>query len=135
MTTMPLLYIAAPYRAPTVDGIRDNIRFVERMSAWVLGLGVYPVAPHLLTSFMDGRVGDEKILATTLELMRRCDAVLVVKRKASMSRGVSLEYDEALRLKMVHAIFGPMGDDSLPYPGDPTHDFVGRLGARAYVAS
>jgi len=72
-----LVYIVGPYRAPTPEGVQDNIRRAREWAAAVAEAGYMPVCPHALTVGMDRLQPDEFWLAGTLELMRRCDAVLL----------------------------------------------------------
>lgn len=99
---MKLVYIAGPYRAGTVDGIRQNIERARNVAHAVVtlpDLGYYPVTPHLLTAFFDGAAPDTFFLDGTMELLRRCDAVLLVSGWQK-STGTALEIAEAKRLGM-----------------------------------
>lgn len=72
-----VVYIAGPYRASTPFLVEQNIRRAEAMMLLVVGMGLVPLCPHTMTRFIDGTGTDEYWLNTTLELMRRCDAVLL----------------------------------------------------------
>ena len=74
-----LLYIAGPYRAKTVNGVRRNIRKAEMVMEWAWVNGWIPVCPHLNSAFVDGLVPDEMILKRYLRLLTRCDAILMMK--------------------------------------------------------
>lgn len=74
----PVIYIAGPYRAPTPWQVEQNIRAAEALALEVWRAGLTPLCPHTMTRHMDGAITDEAALAGTLELMRRCDAVLLV---------------------------------------------------------
>jgi len=94
---MKLIYIAGPYRAPTTWGIAENIHAARMAGAMVAQLGAYPVIPHSNTAHMDGIASDDLWLSGTLELMRRCDGVILIpgwKR----STGSKNEHAEAIRL-------------------------------------
>lgn len=96
--TPRLIYTAGSYRAPTAWGVEQNIRRAEDAAMEVLRLGAYPICPHTNTrGYMDKVQPDDFMLAATLELMRRCDAVLMINGW-SQSIGASKEYDEARRL-------------------------------------
>jgi hypothetical protein len=94
---MKLIYVAGPYRAPTGWGIEQNIQAARQLGAQVVAAGAYPVIPHANTSHFDGLAPDEFWLAATLELMRRCDAVIFT-RFWKESSGARAEYAEAERL-------------------------------------
>ena len=93
----PLIYIAGPYRAPTAWGRERNIHEARRFGVMVARAGGYPVIPHSNTAHFDGEAPDELWLAGTLELMRRCDAVLLMPRWNDSS-GARIERAEAARL-------------------------------------
>ena len=74
-----LVYIAGPYRAPTTWGIQKNIHNARLWGVVVARAGAYPMIPHSNTAHFDGAVdGDEFWLNGTLEMMRRCDGVLLI---------------------------------------------------------
>jgi hypothetical protein len=97
--TPPLVYVAGPYRAPTAWGVECNIVAARQLGARIATLGGYPIIPHSNTSHFDGLAPDELWLAGTLELMRRCDAV-VFGQGCLFSSGSRAEREEAERLKM-----------------------------------
>jgi hypothetical protein len=116
---MKLVYIAGPYRAPTTWGIAQNIHAAREAGALVASLGAYPVIPHSNTAHMDGIASDDLWLSGTLELMRRCDAVVMVGRWLA-SFGAVAEHNEAkTRGLPVFNGFNHMAivnkDDSLPW--------------------
>jgi Domain of unknown function (DUF4406) len=73
---MKLVYVAGPYRAPTTWEISLNIHWARTLGAMVATAGAYPVIPHSNTAHMDGLAPDELWLKGTMEMMRRCDAVI-----------------------------------------------------------
>lgn len=73
-----LVYIAGPYRAKTINGIRENIRKAEEMAALVWKTGNFAVCPHKNTAFFDGLVDDEVFLEGAIRLMVKCDVVLLL---------------------------------------------------------
>lgn len=96
---MRLVYLAGPYRAATVWGTHQNIQTALRIGAEIVAKfpGWYPVIPHANTAYMDGVARDQYFLDGAMELMRRCDAVLVMPGWAS-SKGSIAEIAEAERL-------------------------------------
>lgn len=107
---MKLVYVAGPYRATTIWGVEQNIQRAQHVGAQVLRVpGLYPVIPHMNTRHMEGIVGDEHVLAGTLEMLRRCDAVILVG-DWERSTGTRGEVDEALRLGL--PVLYAWGDES-----------------------
>ena len=76
----PLIYVAGRYRAATREAIAENIEAARLVGVAAARLGWYPVIPHCNTAHMelDLQHDDEFWLAGTLELMTRCDAVVLV---------------------------------------------------------
>ena len=77
MSMVKLCYIAGPYRAGTINAVRENIRAAERAAIAAVRLGFYPVSPHACTAFFDGLAPDKLWLEGGLELLRRCDAIML----------------------------------------------------------
>lgn len=98
---MRLVYCAGPFSAHTREGVKENIRAMELLGVEVARLGAMPVIPHANTAHPDF----EKVqpypfwIDSTLELMRRCDAVLLAENWQGSS-GARGERDEARRLGM-----------------------------------
>lgn len=97
MASMKLVYIAGPYRAPTPLGVEQNIHAAAVVAAQVWRAGLAAVCPHLNTRQMEGVTSDANFLAGTMEMMRRCDAVMVFEGWKD-SRGARAEVEEAMRL-------------------------------------
>jgi len=93
---MKLVYIAGPYRATTRWEEEQNCRRAEEAGHEVVELGAYPVIPHANTRpyFGDAQPSDFW-LEGTLELMRRCDAVVLLPGWEN-SQGACAESDEAI---------------------------------------
>lgn len=94
---MKLVYIAGPYRSPTPWGVQQNIRAAMDAAAQVWAAGLAAVCPHANSAHMEGVTSDANFLAGTLEMLRRCDAVLVIEGWKN-SEGARGEVDEAVRL-------------------------------------
>lgn len=93
-----LVYIAGPYRAATAWQVEQNIRAAESVARDVARLGAYPVCPHSNTrGYFESEGPAELWLGGTLELMRRCDAV-VMAHGWERSSGSRAEKAEAERL-------------------------------------
>lgn len=94
---MRIIYIAGPYRGTTPWQVELNIHRARELGAAVASLGGLPVIPQANTAHFDGLAPDQFWLDGTLELMRRCDAVMLT-RDWARSSGARAEREEALRL-------------------------------------
>ncbi len=86
---MKVVYIAGPFRAPNAWLVECNIRKAEAMALAVAEAGAMPLCPHTNTRFFNGTCTDTFWIAGTLELLRRCDAIIMVQgwEKSSGARG------------------------------------------------
>lgn len=100
---MKVVYIAGKYRGPNAWAVEQNIRAAEEVAARVWAMGLVALCPHANSRHMEGVASDEHFLAGTLELMRRCDAVVLVPNWGS-SAGARAEVEEAERIGL--PIFG-----------------------------
>lgn len=91
---MRLAYIAGPYRAPNKWAIEQNIRKAECLALEVWRNGLACLCPHMNSRHFDGAAPDEVWLAGGLEMLRRCDAVLLVQGWED-SEGTRREIQEA----------------------------------------
>ena len=94
---MRLVYIAGPYRAPSPWQVEQNIRAAEDLAVKVHAAGMFAVCPHANSRHMEGVADDAHFLVGTLELMRRCDAVILT-RNWRTSSGALAEVAEATRI-------------------------------------
>lgn len=92
---MKIVYIAGPFRGPTQWDIAQNIRRAEEWGFEVARLGAMPLIPHANTAHFRGQQTDQFWLDGTLELMRRCDAILMIP-KWEQSSGARGERAEAI---------------------------------------
>jgi len=74
---MRVIYIAGPYRAATQWGVEQNIRTAEAAMLQVAAMGLVPLCPHTMTRYMDGTLTDDYWLMATMEMLRRCDGMLL----------------------------------------------------------
>lgn len=92
-----VVYIAGKYRGPNAWAIEQNIRAAEDVAAQVWAAGLYALCPHANARHMESVATEDVFLLGTMELMRRCDAVLLVDNWAD-SEGTKAEIAEALDL-------------------------------------
>lgn len=91
---MKVVYIAGPFRGPNSWEIECNIRRAEELalSAWRAGYAV--ICPHTNTRFFQGAGPDQIWLEGDIEILRRCDAVLLTE-DWQRSSGARAEVDVA----------------------------------------
>jgi len=92
-----VVYIAGPFRAETAWDVERNIRRAEELAHQVWMAGMVALCPHTNTRFFDGTGTDRLWLEGTLELLRRCDAVLFTP-DWERSSGARAEKEEAERI-------------------------------------
>lgn len=93
---MKVAYVAGPYRGQGANGIVQNILNARAVAVELWQMGYAVVTPHLNTALMDGAAPDSVWLAGDLEIMRRCDLVVLLPGWA-YSEGAVAEYLEAQR--------------------------------------
>ena len=74
---MKVVYIAGPFRGPNAWEIEQNIRRAEALALDVWRLGAAVLCPHTNTRFFQGAADDRVWLDGDLELLARCDAVML----------------------------------------------------------
>jgi len=94
---MKVFYIAGPFTAETAWKREQNIRRAEEIALGLATIGIMPLCPHTNTRFFDGECTPDFWYEGTLELLRRCDAVVMVPGWEA-SRGAVAECNEAMRL-------------------------------------
>jgi hypothetical protein len=92
----PLIYIAGPFRGkPNIEWLRQqNIRKAEALALEVWQNGGIAICPHKNTEHFDGCIPDDAFIVGDLEILRRCDAVLLLTDWRD-SEGACREKDEA----------------------------------------
>jgi len=96
---MVVMYVAGPYRAASEWQLQRNIYEAEAVAVALWRAGVAAVCPHKNTSHFGGACEDGVFLAGDIEIMRRCDAV-VVTRRWEESAGAVAEVAQARRLEI-----------------------------------
>ena len=75
---MKVVYLVGPFRGPSTWAVEQNIRRAEEIALEVWRAGGVALCPHLNTRYFQGELPDEVWLRGDLELLWRCDAVLVL---------------------------------------------------------
>lgn len=91
-----VVYIAGPYRAKCEWDVVQNIRAAESLALSVWRLGAVALCPHKNTALFGGAADDSYWLEGDLELLRRSDAVVLVKGWESSSGAIE---------EVLHAIY------------------------------
>ena len=94
---MKVVYVAGPFRGPSAWDIECNIRRAETLALEVWRLGAAALCPHCNTRFFQNAAPDEVWLEGDLEMLRRCDAVIVTS-DWQKSSGAKAEVIEAIHL-------------------------------------
>ena len=97
MDNYRIAYISGPYRSSTPNGIYFNINQAREVAIKYWMRGYIVLTPHLNSMFMDGLIPDSEWIKRDLELLRRCDTVVMLKTWKN-SQGSCIELDEAIRL-------------------------------------
>lgn len=77
MSPRPLVYIAGPFRAKTPFLIEENIRSAERVGLRVCEAGAAALIPHTMYRFFQHSLPDAFWLDAGLDLLRKCDAIVM----------------------------------------------------------
>lgn len=96
---MIVCYVAGPFRAPSGWGIAENVHKARRFGLLVAHAGMMPLVPHAIGEHYHGEGTDQFWLDGTIELLARCDAIVMIPgwRASSGSLG---EYELAAELCM-----------------------------------
>lgn len=110
--SLPLIYIAGPFRGPTPLAVRRNVEAARDLGLRVAQAGGYPVIPHTMTSEFDKQLTDQFWLDGTLELLKRCDAIVLAENFGD-SVGARTEYAEAVGREMPTWVDWPKTDPDM----------------------
>lgn len=91
--SMPIIYVAGPYRGDRPIDVKRNIRNADIWGERLVDLGIAVHIPHKNTEGYEGLQNDQWFLDATMESMRRCDAVFLIPgwEKSSGARGEKAE--------------------------------------------
>lgn len=112
---MKLVYVAGPYRAATEYGVLENIRRAEKVALQVWLAGAACICPHKNTAFFGGAADDRVWLDGDLEMIRRCDAIVLVEgwQKPTGTKA-EIELADSLGIPVFESM--PAFKDWLAYP-------------------
>lgn len=96
-------YVAGKYRGMHGWDTEANVREAEKVAYDVAQCNIMPCCPHTNTRFFDGTMSDDFWLGGTLELMLRCDVVIMVhnwkdskgaiaERQVALEKGIPVVY-------------------------------------------
>jgi len=91
---MKIAYIAGPYRGRTHNDIAENIWAARSIATRLWELGYAVICPHLNSAFMSGAAPEETFLEGGLEILRRCDLLVLVEGWQA-SKGTAREIEVA----------------------------------------
>jgi uncharacterized protein DUF4406 len=92
--SIPVVYVAGPFRGPNAWEIEKNIRHAEEWSLEVWRAGGAALCPHTNTRFFQGAAPDEVWLDGDLALLAKCDAIFMIPGW-ERSSGANKELDYA----------------------------------------
>lgn len=96
-TSRPIIFVAGPYRGANAWKIERNIRRAEEMGMTVAEWGGVPMIVHTMYRFFQGTLPDDFWLNADHDILRRCDAILMLQGW-ERSSGATAEHDLAVRL-------------------------------------
>jgi len=100
---MKVAFISGPYRSETISGIVQNIRNAESVAIKYWRLGYAVICPHKNTALFDGLMPDETWLNGDLEILKRCDAIVMMKEwEKSSGAKAELEFAEKHGLEIIY---------------------------------
>lgn len=95
--SIPVVYVAGPYRAPTEWGVFQNIRHAEGFALDIWKLGAAVVCPHKNTEMFGGAAPDSVWLEGDKAILAICHAVFAMPTWRQSS-GATAEIDLAIKL-------------------------------------
>lgn len=96
---MKVIFVAGRFRGKNDWIVAENVRAAERLGFEVAKLGAMPLIPHANTAHFDGTLTDEFWIKGTAELLRRCDAIILLPNWLE-SRGAKAEQALAIELNI-----------------------------------
>ena len=117
---LKVAYVVGPYRADTINGVAQNIQKSRDVALRLWKLGYAAICPHSNTAFFDGACPDSVWLEGDIEILKRCDLVVLVdgwENSAGARREVEVAaahgipiYDEQW-VSNIEGLFAKQGDE------------------------
>lgn len=109
---MRIAFVSGPYRAATESAVVQNIREAEAISVELWKMGYAVICPHKNTALFGGLMPDEVWLQGDLEILKRCD-LIVLSPRWEESSGAVAEKNEAENLHIPVHLW-----PDVPFPKD-----------------
>jgi hypothetical protein len=116
-----IAYIAGQYRATTHAGISRNITRARKAAILLWKLGYTVICPHMNTAHLDGVAPDQRFLDGDLEILRRCDLVVMLPGW-ELSTGAQAERFVALDAGIPVYLLEDITNESGPVSAGPGGD-------------
>ncbi len=91
---MKLAYVGGRYRGRTHNEIMENIQAARAVAVRLWELGYAVICPHTNSAFMSGAVSEDAFLRAGIEILHRCDLLVLVEGWPA-SEGTAKEIEEA----------------------------------------
>jgi hypothetical protein len=88
---MKVVYVAGSYTADHAYQVKLNIQRAEALGMKVAKMGAVPLTPHCNTAHWEGLQSPQWFIDATKELLKRCDAMIVVPKGHDTSVGTQGE--------------------------------------------
>lgn len=74
-----VIFVGGPFRGKSAWEVEQNIRRAEALALEVWKLGAVAICPHTNTRFFDKELPDEVFLDGIIEILKRCDAMVLTE--------------------------------------------------------
>lgn len=102
---MKVVYVAGPFRGANSWEMEQNIRHAEVLALGVWRLGAAALCPHTNTRFFQGAADDSVWLDGDIELLRRCDAIIMTDNwMASVGARAEHNYAETWGIPVLYSL-------------------------------
>lgn len=101
-----LVYVSAPYGAPTINEVYENVMKARSLAVELWKLGYLVICPHTNTIMMDGLVPYDTFLELDFRLIDAADVVVFGKNwRNSIGCNKEYEYARSQGKKCLEALF------------------------------
>ena len=103
ISTKKIVFISGAYRGATISDVSDNIATARKYAVKYWKMGYTVICPHLNSAFMDGIVPDSSFLDGDLEMLRRCDCIVMIPNYHLSSGAVKeLDFARSHNIEIIH---------------------------------